>query len=137
MTTMPERKLKCGHMHHTGLPRCGVCDRCWDCCTCKRERNAKPMLARSKEYAYGTHSYGAGQQSAYNRYMGWWKGKLCRANPGHVFKRVVDVKLYGPPSFVYGGASMVFEDGTEETICSHAYIPRKYDVEVQDDVELH
>lgn len=66
-------------------------------------------------------------------YERWWVGKMCRTgtSPGE-FKKVKAVKCCGPPSFVYGQASLIFEDGTETIIHTppHAYKPRKTDVEI-------
>lgn len=65
-------------------------------------------------------------------YLKWWQGKKCRlAKTEAEYKTVIDVRVYGPPSFVYGGASLVYDDGSEESIFTRAYIPRKYDVEVK------
>lgn len=47
------------------------------------------------------------------------------------FQFVKDIKVVGNPSFVYGNAYFVFEDGTEKFIATQAYVPRKYDVEVE------
>lgn len=72
-------------------------------------------------------------------YRRWWVGKYCRNVLSHgEFKLVTDVKWYGPPSGVYGEASLVFEDETEEFIRMPVrtprnppvYKPRKKDVEV-------
>ena len=63
-----------------------------------------------------------------DKYRQWWKGKLVQSDNG--IKRVSDVKVYGPPSFVYGSVELIFEDGTRQTIHTEAYKPRKSDVEV-------
>ena len=63
-----------------------------------------------------------------NKYCQWWKGKLVLSDSG--IKRVSDIKLYGPLSFVYGSAEFIFEDGTTQTIRTDAYKPRKSDVEI-------
>jgi len=67
-------------------------------------------------------------------YLKWWLGKMCRVNTLHEFKRVIDVKCYGAPSFFCGVAELVFEDNSIKTISmpSHAYKPRKTDVEVKE-----
>ncbi len=84
----------------------------------------------------------AGIDDARSRYLSWWEGKYCRvAKLGDgrgvgEFKKVVDVICYGPPSFVYGSAELVYEDGSRENITTpdnrDAFRPRKKDVEVQD-----
>jgi hypothetical protein len=69
------------------------------------------------------------QEQIYKR---WWVGKKCRISKFDAFKLVKDVEVFGPPSFVYGSASLIFEDGSEQTIpCGEAFKPRKQDVEVQ------
>lgn len=69
------------------------------------------------------------------RFNRWWKGKLIE-NLNREVKRVKEVKFYGPPSGVYGCAWFFFEDGTSEPVPqgSHAFLPRKYDVKVIDEV---
>lgn len=71
-------------------------------------------------------------------YRGWWVGKLCRlAGSSKPFKRVIDIDLYGPPSFVYGTVVLCYEDGTDEHVsCGNAFKPRKKDVEVKEEPEL-
>lgn len=66
-------------------------------------------------------------------YERWWLGKLCRpALSSAPFKRVVKVEVAGPPSFVYGGATLHYEDGRYDHVYQHdAFRPRKKDVEVQ------
>ena len=63
-----------------------------------------------------------------NKYLQWWKGKTVQSDNG--IKRVSNVKLYGPPSFVYGSAELIFEDGTTQTIRTDAYKPHRSDVEI-------
>ena len=68
---------------------------------------------------------------AQERYDRWWRGKKCRtAHSTGPFKRVVRIRLAGPPSFVYGVAILVFADGTESNIPTPSFKPRKCDVEV-------
>jgi len=72
-------------------------------------------------------------------YKRWWVGKRCRLRGSHGPFRLVDnVKFYGPPSGVYGNASLVYSDGTEQDIRTPIrtphqppiFRPRKKDVEV-------
>ena len=72
-----------------------------------------------------------GMGNAAERYKRWWVGKMCRPRGHETYKRVKRVDLCGTPSFVYGVATLVFEDGTETHIHTHSYVPRKFDVEVQ------
>ncbi len=65
-------------------------------------------------------------QDKYNR---WWKGKLVMTDNGQP-KMVASIRLYGPPSFVYGTAEFVFDDGTKQTIRTNSFKPRKCDVEI-------
>ena len=71
----------------------------------------------------------SGIAKAIENYKKWWVGKYCRLYGG-TFKKVVDVKVYGPPSFVYGTAELVYENGTTQMIAVQAFRPRKMDVEV-------
>jgi len=68
------------------------------------------------------------------RYLKWWKGKLCRPfGSTGPFRRVTGVLMHGPPSFVYGCAELLYEDGIAENIYhGDAFKPRKMDVEVKD-----
>jgi len=69
------------------------------------------------------------------KYEEWWLNKRCRVTGDIMndFKLVTAIKLTGPPSFVYGMATLVFEDGSDRNVCtSSAYRPRKCDVEVQE-----
>jgi hypothetical protein len=71
------------------------------------------------------------------KYRQWWRGKLCRLmySTGP-FKRVDDVKVHGPPSFVYGFAELIYEDGTTENVMdAYAFRSRKMDVEVKQEPE--
>jgi len=74
-----------------------------------------------------------GMGNAAERYKRWWVGKKCRltGHYHHEFKLVKRVELCGNPSFVYGVATLVYEDGTHEHIHTHSYVPRKFDVEVE------
>lgn len=77
-----------------------------------------------------------GIEKAKERYKRWWAGRFCKTKYRHRarFKKVVDVEVFGSPSFVYGTASLIFADGTSETIYQgDAYVPRKRDVEVRED----
>jgi len=67
-----------------------------------------------------------------NTYRKWWQGKYCRIMGSRgPFKLVDDVKFHGPPSGVYGSASLRFADGSQTNIpCGKAFKPRKMDVEV-------
>lgn len=66
------------------------------------------------------------------KYNEWWLEKLVilplcgNQEP----RRVKEIRLYGPPSFVYGSVELAFEDGTESLIHlpSKVYKPRKQDV---------
>lgn len=71
-------------------------------------------------------------QSKYER---WWLGKYCRLRFSMgPFRKVIKIKLFGPPSFVYGTVELTFEDGEIVNVCTvHSFRPRKYDVEVKDD----
>jgi len=67
------------------------------------------------------------------RYERWWLHKHCRLRfQSGAFKRVIKVKLVGPPSFVYGTVWLCFEGGEEVPVMhGDAFKPRKCDVEVQ------
>lgn len=69
------------------------------------------------------------------RYDRWWLGKMCKPRGYKMhFKRVVQVQLIGPPSFVYGHVKLHFSDGDVVTVHQgEAYRPRKRDVEVLND----
>lgn len=72
----------------------------------------------------------SGISKATETYKKWWVGKYCRIHH-RTFKKVTDVIVTGPPSYVYGIAKLVYEDGTDEYITDpHAFRPRKKDVEV-------
>lgn len=70
--------------------------------------------------------------SPQEKYNEWWLGKLVilplcfNQEP----KRVREIRLYGPPSFVSGEVELVFEDGSEQLINTPpgVYKPRKQDV---------
>lgn len=66
-------------------------------------------------------------------YLDWWVGKYCRLNNqiDHEYKKVVDVITYGPPSYVYGTAVLVMEDGEEVNISHRGKRPTKGDVEIK------
>lgn len=68
------------------------------------------------------------------KYEEWWLNRRCRV-VGDIlngYKLVTAIKLCGPPSFVYGMATLVFEDGSERNVCtSSAFRPRKCDVEIE------
>lgn len=66
-------------------------------------------------------------------YIKWWVGKMCRTNHSSAYKKVADVITYGPPSYVYGTAVLVYEDGTEENISHRGKRPTKKDVHVMPD----
>jgi hypothetical protein len=73
------------------------------------------------------------------KYEEWWLNKRCHVvgDLMNEFKLVVKIELTGPPSFVYGMATLIFEDGSNRNIAtSSAFRPRKCDVEVET-VELH
>ena len=55
---------------------------------------------------------------------------MCRVCQEKPFKKVVDVKWYGPPSGFYGDIGLVFEDQTETIVPHNKFKPRKSDVEV-------
>lgn len=140
------RELRCGHMTN-GQARCGRCDTCWTCCLghevaqpVQRSREIIGRIPRRSSSDIGTWQA---------RYEKWWLGKMCRLTAnglcdGARFRKVVEVRLVGPPSFVYGCAWLVYEDGTEDSIIGmvdrgegyyrryeSAFRPRKCDVEVQ------
>ena len=67
-------------------------------------------------------------------YQRWWHGKLCRTQSDRKFKRVVEVQCLGPPSMVYGGVTLHFEDGTYDNVYyGQKHRPRKIDVEVKEE----
>jgi len=79
------------------------------------------------------------------RYERWWLDKYCRpANQRKPFKKVVEIEMVGPPSFVYGGIVLHYEDGTEDIVGGgriqgtygyykrEAFKPRRCDVEIQE-----
>lgn len=74
----------------------------------------------------------SGLQEAKRRYEKWWVGKHCKPNSHMEGGKVIEVKTYGPKSFVYGGASLIYECGTEVPIPTYAYKPRKCDVTIID-----
>lgn len=61
------------------------------------------------------------------QYEGWWVGKYCKTHSSiKDYRLVVDVEVIGPPSFVYGAASLIYVDGEREHIyCGNAFKPRK------------
>lgn len=61
-------------------------------------------------------------------YKRWWVGKYCKVPGDLKYKKVIDVVVYGPKSFVYGGASLVFEDLSKRPITTTAFKPLKKDV---------
>lgn len=64
-------------------------------------------------------------------YQRWWLGKMCRVSSDREFKRVTMIECTGPPSMVYGGVILYFEDGTRDDVnYGEAFRPRKSDVEV-------
>jgi hypothetical protein len=67
------------------------------------------------------------------KYKEWWLGKLVRPiGSDSEFRRVVDIALYGPPSFFYGSVVLHFEDGSEHLIHpGNAFKPRKKDIEIK------
>lgn len=71
------------------------------------------------------------------RYERWWLGKYCKpVSLIMPFKKVVKINMYGPPSFVYGVAELVFDDGTSRMINhGNAFKPRKKDVLVKPETE--
>jgi len=73
----------------------------------------------------------SGLSKADARYNGWWAGKMCRlAWSRGPFRKVARVVPIGSPSFVYGVAEIFYDNGEREMIASHAYRPRKGDVEI-------
>ena len=52
---------------------------------------------------------------------------------GGDFKKVVKIRLIGPPSFVYGDVELIFEDGSIAYVNKGArsFKPTKKDVEVR------
>lgn len=71
------------------------------------------------------------KSKAYRTYCEWWLGKkvhLPYAKEGDE-KRVVNVEVFDPPSFVYGGATLYFKDGTHINLPDgDAFRPRKKDL---------
>lgn len=118
--------MDCGHKD-TGQARCGRCNKCFHgCCRCREVEPATKLLPKKPS---------SGIKAA-EKYARWWVGKRCRnALSDEPFKLVVDVKLIGPPSFVYGSVWLVFEDGTEKPVISYgSFVPRKSDVEIEPDL---
>jgi len=77
----------------------------------------------------------AGIDDARDRYLNWWRGKYCRVvGSTQEFKKVVDVIVWGPPSYVYGGGELLYEDGTRDLLPAWSFRPRKRDVEVREGV---
>ena len=77
---------------------------------------------------------GQGKVEAQKRYDRWWKGKMCRpARRDKPFKLVREIRLVGPPSFVYGQITLIYRDGSEDVVSgfSRGFKPVKKDVEVQ------
>lgn len=74
-----------------------------------------------------------GKVTAQIRYEKWWLNKRCRLiHSTGPFKLVIGVELTGPPSFVYGGVTLHYEDGTADTVHDFgAFKPRKKDVEME------
>ena len=72
------------------------------------------------------------KETAYQRYMRWWGGKLISFNVHPEPKRVKDIELVGPPSFVYGSVVIYFDDGTSGRVDPPGLVfrPRKSDVTV-------
>ncbi|CAL2095828.1 protein of unknown function [Tenacibaculum sp. 190524A02b] len=69
-----------------------------------------------------------GIEKAKETYKRWWVGKYCKVPGDYQYKKVIDVVVYGPRSFVYGGASLVFEDLSNRPIRTTAFKPRKKDI---------
>ena len=72
------------------------------------------------------------KSKAYETYCKWWLGKKVRlphAKEGDE-KRVVDIEVFGPPSFVYGIATLHFRDKTWINLPydPDAFRPRKKDL---------
>lgn len=60
------------------------------------------------------------------RYKKWCQGRTIN------HKKIIDIKLYGPPSFVYGVVTVILEDDSEFNIIPlsrEAFKPRKKDFE--------
>lgn len=56
---------------------------------------------------------------------------MCRTDSSAPFRMCVDVRLHGPPSFVYGEVELVYADGETATVPhGQRYRPAKKDVEV-------
>lgn len=70
----------------------------------------------------------------WQRYQRWWLGKMCRIGHYGEFRKVTEVELVGPPSFVYGDVWLHFDDGDSQAVYhGDAFKPRKKDVEVLKD----
>jgi hypothetical protein len=68
------------------------------------------------------------------KYESWWLNKRCRITGDILngYRLVTKITLTGPPSFVYGGATLHFDDGSHQNVVSgSAYRPRRCDVEVE------
>jgi hypothetical protein len=73
----------------------------------------------------------SGRSKAEARYNAWWAGKMCRLAFQRVpFRKVRMVRAIGNPSFVYGVAEIIYENGDREMIHTQAFKPRLCDVEV-------
>lgn len=74
--------------------------------------------------------------TAYETYCKWWLGKYVRTpmEDETVFHKVINIDVLGPPSFVYGQATLYYEDGSEQNLPydPKAYRPRKFDMIVID-----
>ena len=57
------------------------------------------------------------------RYRKWCQGRTIN------HKKIIDIKLYGPPSFVYGTVVVILEDNREFPIVTQSFKPRKKDFE--------
>jgi len=119
--------LECGH-RFTGQACCGRCQTCWECC----KGHEVSLIAREMKYAK-SRARKWDIDIAKTTYEKWWLGKMCRPiNSSYPFKKVVEIKVIGPPSFVYGTAWIVYEDGTEDCPTgTNRFRPRKQDIEIQ------
>lgn len=66
-----------------------------------------------------------GINKARENFEKWWLGKYCRRSDCKElsYQLVVSIDVYGPPSFVYGSATLHFSDGSEMNL---PYDPMAY-----------
>lgn len=72
-------------------------------------------------------------ESIEEMYERWWLGKWVRhPTKKGPFRKVIRVEWIGPPSGVYGGVTLHFEEGPYWNVpAGDGFRPRKYHVEVR------